>query len=89
MSGLSYNSDLTTKNTSNTDNIVSNTASATVLNHSNSSSILLNRKLSRKLSEQRDFTFVSSPEEFVQKFGGNLVIKKVYQFIPVPDVSRK
>jgi hypothetical protein len=76
MSGFSYNSDLPTKNSNNVENIV-NSASAAVLKHSNSSSTLINRKLSRKLSEQRDFTFVSSPEEFVQKFGGNRVIKKV------------
>ena len=77
MSGFSYNSERPTKNPNSSENKISNGASAVGLNHSSSSSALLNRKLSRKLSEQRDFSFVSSPEEFVQKFGGNRVIKKV------------
>lgn len=42
-----------------------------------SSSILAGRRLSRKLSEQRDYITVSSPEEFVQKNDGNRVIKTV------------
>lgn len=51
---------------------------ASDLKHSSSSSALINsRRLTRKLSEQKDFSYVSSPEEFVQKYCGNRVIKKV------------
>ena len=42
-----------------------------------SSSIIAARRLSRKLSEQKDVPTISSPEEFVQKFGGNRIIKLV------------
>ena len=69
MSGFSYNSDLTTTTTTTATKNADNSASVAVLNST--------KQLSRKLSEQRDSTFVSSPEEFVQKFGGNRVIKKV------------
>jgi acetyl-CoA carboxylase/biotin carboxylase 1 len=47
------------------------------LTYSTSTSVLAARKLSRKLSEQTDFTIMSSPEEFVQKYGGNRVVKVV------------
>ena len=41
------------------------------------SSILAARRMSRKLSEQRDYITLSSPEEFIQKYDGNRVIKTV------------
>lgn len=36
------------------------------------------RRLSRKLSEQREFGICSSVEEFVQKYSGNRAIKTVF-----------
>lgn len=61
--------------------IVANTNvsnSSTTLKHSNSSSTLLTRsKLTRKFSEQKEISYVLSPEELVQKYSGNHVIKKV------------
>jgi hypothetical protein len=53
------------------------TNSTIISNNSKASSLLSNRRYSRKLSEQRDFGVVSSPEEFVLKFGGNRVIRTV------------
>ncbi len=41
-------------------------------------SVIAARRLSRKLSEQRDFMpIMSSPEEFIHKFNGNRVVKVV------------
>lgn len=52
-------------------------SSTASLHHQSSSSVLAARRLSRKLSEQRDYIIVSSPEEFVQKYDGNRMIKTV------------
>lgn len=55
-----------------------NTLANNPLKHSNSSSTLISRgKLTRKLSEQKEVSYVTSPEEFIHKYCGNHVIKKV------------
>ncbi|CAF0748849.1 unnamed protein product [Brachionus calyciflorus] len=42
-----------------------------------SNSILTSRRSSQKLIDQSELTIIASPEEFVQKYGGNRVIKTV------------
>lgn len=61
----------------NHDSSLRSNSSASLHSVQSSSSILAARRLSRKLSEQRDYITVSSPEEFVQKNDGNRVIKTV------------
>ena len=60
----------------NEDATASAVASASVFKVQ-SSSVIAARRLSRKLSEQKEAAGVASPEEFVQRFGGTRVIKLV------------
>lgn len=45
--------------------------------HSISSSVIARGKLVRRLTDFKELSYVTSPEEFVQKYGGNRVINKV------------
>lgn len=57
-------------------------------NHRNAVSVpTMARRLSRKFSEPAEFTIMSSPEEFIQKFGGNRVVKTVNILLKTKSMS--